>query len=171
MAKLDTEMWRSSYGLEEVRLFRQLITTLREQYGMPPVEATLNAYRAAHAAFVFKDGKSRTDYGKALRDLEAYYTDLNQRARQHFDSHRAAVLELEWWILHREPSPELARALADLQAAIYQLPAERFAEHARLRAEAMILRDDKGSGITEADWTRIGAMLDRSWKSLKAGLY
>jgi hypothetical protein len=81
------------------------------------------------------------------------------------------MLELEWWILHRERSPELARGLAELQAAIYQLPAERFAEHARLRAEAMILRDDKGSAITEADWTRIGAMLDQSWKSLKAGLY
>jgi hypothetical protein len=171
VGKLDTDMWRSYYERHEILLVWQLISLLRSQFGMPPVEATLNAYRAAHAAFVFKDGKSLSDYEKALPDLDAFYADVNQRARQHFDAHRAATLELEWWILHRDRSPELARGLAELQAVIYQVPVEKFAEHARLRAEAMVLRDDKGSAITEEDWTRIGAMLDQSWKSLRAGLY
>jgi hypothetical protein len=171
VGKLDTDMWRSYYERHEVRLFGQLIGLLRDQYGMPPIEATRNAYRAAHAAFVFKDGASRADYEKALPDLEAFYANVSDRATRPFDAHRAAVLELEWWILHRERSPELARGLAELQAAIYQVPAEKFGEHARLRAEAMVLRDDKGSAITEADWTRIGGMLDQSWKSLRAGLY
>ena len=171
VGKLDTDMWRSYYERHEFRLFWQLISLLRSQFGMPPVEATLNAYRAAHAAFVFKEGKARADYEKALPDLDAFYASVSARSTRPFDAHRAAALELEWWILHRERSPELARGLANLQGAIYQMPAEKFAEHARPRAEAMVLRDDRDSAITESDWARIGAMLDQSWKSLKAALY
>jgi len=166
VGKLDTDMWRSYYERRPVRLFRQMITLLRTQYGMPPLEAVINAYRAAHAAFVFKDGRSRADYAKALPDLEAYYANLAARSANSFDAHRAAGLELEWWIVHRERPPDLPAALAALQAEIYGAPAERFREHARLRAEAMDLRDGRGARITQADWQRIGELLDRSWSSL-----
>ncbi len=166
VGKLDTDMWRSYYERRPVRLFQQMITLLRTQFGMRPLEATTNAYRAAHAAFVFKDGRSRADYEKALPDLEAYYADIAALSSRPFDSHRAAKLELEWWIVHRENPPGLPDALANLQAEIYGIPAERFAEHARLRAQAMDLRDSKGSAITEADWQRIGEMLAVSWDSL-----
>ena len=170
VGRLDTDMWRSYYERRPVRLFEQMISLLRTQYGMPPLEAVTNAYRAAHAAFVFKDGRSRADYEKALPDLEAYYHDIAARSARHFDARRAATLELEWWIVHRENPPELPAALAALQAEIYGLPAERFAEHARLRAQAMDLRDGKGSAITEADWQRIGKLLAASWNSLHAAL-
>jgi hypothetical protein len=170
VGQLDTDMWRSYYERRPVRLFQQMITLLRTQYGMPPLEALTNAYRAAHAAFVFKDGRSRADYEKALPDLEAYYRDIAARSARPFDSHRAAALELEWWIVHREKPAELPHALAALQAEIYGVPAERFAQHARLRAQAMDLRDGKGSAITEADWQRIGEMLTASWNSLHAAL-
>ncbi len=170
VGKLDTDMWRSYYERRPFRLFEQMITLLRTQYGMPPLEALTNAYRAAHAAFVFKDGRSRVDYQKALPDLEAYYGDIAARSGRAFDAHRAASLELEWWIVHREQPLELPLALAALQAEIYRIPAERFLEHARLRAQAMDLRDGKGGGITEADWQRIGEMLDASWKSLHSAV-
>ena len=166
IGKLDTDMWRSYYERRPVRLFQQMITLLRTQFGMRPLEATTNAYRAAHAAFVFKDGRNRADYEKALPDLEAYYADIAALSSRPFDSHRAAKLELEWWIVHRENPPGLPDALANLQAEIYRIPADRFAEHARLRAQAMDLRDGKGSAITESDWQRIGEMLAASWDSL-----
>jgi len=89
-----------------------------------------------------------------------------------FDIDRAAKLELEWWIIHRERDRhapgDLERALADLSAELYQMPAERFAEYARLRAEAMTIRDTKADrgGVTEADWSRIDALLHQSWQSL-----
>jgi hypothetical protein len=47
---------------------------------------------------------------------------------------------------------------------MYGQPAEAFAEHARLRAEAMLLRDGGG------DWGRIGQLLDRSWVLLHAAV-
>ena len=167
VGRLDTAMWRSYYERRPVLLFRQLITTLHEQYQMPPFEAVLSAYRAAHAAFVFKDGRSRAGYERALPDLTGYYTDVNRRSARKFDAARAAKLELESWILHRERSPELAHALAAVQSEIYYLPLEAFAEHARLRAEAMALRDEKGERITGEDWARIGGILERSWRALR----
>jgi len=62
------------------------------------------------------------------------------------------------------------RSLAELAGTIYGLPAARFEEHARLRAEAMRLRDEKGATITEADWIVIDGMLERSWVSLAAAV-
>ena len=48
------------------------------------------------------------------------------------------------------------------------MPAERFAEHARLRADAMTFRDTKADsgGLTEADWAKIDELLHASWRSL-----
>ena len=89
-----------------------------------------------------------------------------------FDVERAARLELEWWIIHRErakhPPGDLEHALADLQAEIYGIPIERLREHGRLRAEAMTIRDTKADagGVTEADWAKIDELLHQSWRSL-----
>jgi len=43
-----------------------------------------------------------------------------------------------------------------------------FAAHARWRADAMILRDDRAAQapLKDEDWARIGNMLERSWSSL-----
>lgn len=168
VGKLDMEMWRSYYERHQIRLFQQMIRLLRTQFHIGPVMALVNSYRAAHAAFVFKDGKTRADYQRALPDLQRYYADISALALNPFDSREAARLELEWWILHREGSPDLDAALAKLQAAIYHVPERELTEHAQLRATAMTLRDSKGDRITNEDWERIGKMLNRSWLSLYA---
>lgn len=85
---------------------------------------------------------------------------------------KAAALELEWWIIHRERGrhiPEdLVNALAGLQAEIYQQPVSTFEEHANARANAMLIRDERAQAgsVSEADWNRIGVLLERSWVSL-----
>jgi hypothetical protein len=37
VGQLDTDMWRSYYERRPVRLFEQMITLLRTQYGMQPL--------------------------------------------------------------------------------------------------------------------------------------
>ena len=141
-------------------LFTELGEMLRTQYNMPFVRSNLVAYYAANAAFVFKRGKQRSDYEKALPDLIKFYQAIRKVSDSPFDVEKAARLELEWWIIHRQRAdhaPEdLSRALAELQAEIYRLPVERFAEHGRLRAEAMTIRDTKAEqgGVTEQDWSQ-----------------
>lgn len=173
VARLETAMWRSYYDKQQVRLFNQLTELLRTQYNMPLVRSNRVAYHAAKAAFIFKDGKQRSDYEKALPELIEFYTAVREVSDIPFDVNRVAHLELEWWIIHRErakhPEGDLDRALADLQAEIYHVPAESLMEHARLRAEAMRIRDSKAEvagKVTEEDWARIGELLRRSWRSL-----
>jgi hypothetical protein len=172
VARLDTAMWRSYYSRQRLLLFSQLAELLRAQFHFPFLRSNLVAYRAAKAAFVFKDGHSRTDYEKALPDLLSFYASLRKVSNVPFDTERAAKLELEWWIIHRERERhqpgDLERALAELAAEIYRVPAERLMEHARLRAEAMRIRDTKAAqgGVTEEDWQKIDQLLRASWHSL-----
>lgn len=169
-------MWRSYYGRQRFLLFRQLSELLRTQYKLPFLRSNLVAFRAAKAAFVFKDGHSRADYEKALPDLRSFYAHIRKVSDVPFDAERAAQLELEWWIIHRQRAShqegDLARALADSAAELYQVPAERLMEYARLRAEAMTIRDNQADagGVTEADWQKIDELLHASWKSLKAAV-
>ena len=172
VARLETAMWRSYYEKERVQLFNQLSKLLRTQYDMPLIRSNQVAYYAANAAFVFKEGKQRADYEEALPDLVKFYQSLRNISDIPFDADRAARLELEWWIIHRErakhPPGDLAHALAELQAEIYRIPIERLQEHGRLRAEAMTIRDTKADtgGVTEADWAKIDELLHQSWRAL-----
>jgi hypothetical protein len=172
VARLETDMWRSYYSRERVRLFTQMSELLRTQYRLPLWRSNTVAYRAAKAAFVFKDGHSRADYERALPDLVSYYKSIREVSDTDFDPERAARLELEWWIVHRERAAhapgDLDRALADLASEIYRVPADKLMEHARLRAEAMTIRDTKAEqgGVTEEDWKRIDELLHQSWRSL-----
>lgn len=172
VGRLETAMWRSYYDKERLALFGQLAELLRKQYRLPLWRSNAVAYQAAKAAFVFKGGRGRSDYEKALPNLVKYYSAIRQVSDIPFDVDRVAKLELEWWIIHRERNKysraDLDRSLAELPAAIYQMPVEKFAEHARLRAEAMVLRDTKAEqgGVTEADWQRIDELLQASWQSL-----
>lgn len=172
VARLETAMWRSYYSRERVKLYTELGELLRKQYGFTYWKSQEVAYHAARAAFVFKDGRGRADYERALPDLLDFYAAIREASNSDFDAQRAAQLELEWWIVHRErarrQSGDLERALANLAAEIYHVPAERLAEHARYRAEAMRIRDDKAAagGVTAEDWSRIDSLLHASWQSL-----
>jgi hypothetical protein len=172
LARLETQMWRSYYDKERLRLFNELAVLLRRQYHMPLLRSYVVAFHAAKAAFVFKDGTTRRDYERALPDLIDYYGAIRRISDTPFDVEKTARLELEWWIVHRQPQSyetgDLDMALAALAAEIYQMPADRFREHSRYRAEAMILRDrlSEQNGVTEADWQKINELLVQSWRSL-----
>lgn len=172
VGRLETAMWRSYYDRERLRLFSQLAQLMRTQYRFPFLRSHVAAYHAAKAAFVFKDGRNRADYERALPSLARFYTAILRVSDGAFDPNRAARLELEWWIIHRErasyPVADLEHALADLPAEVYGVPVERLMEHAKIRAEAMIIRDAKAvaGGLTDKDWARVEELLISSWQSL-----
>jgi hypothetical protein len=170
MGRLEARMWRSYYERAPVRLFWQLTRSLREQFELGFVRSVPTAYQAARAAFVFKDGRSRADYQKALPALERYFGSINRVAAQPFDVGQAARDELEWWIIRREPAvhptADWERLVAEVGANLYHEPPARLAQYARLRVAAMVLRDHQGAAITEQDWQRITELLESSWDSL-----
>ena len=174
MGELDAAMWRSYYERKPARLFWQLAAAHREQFHTGFVRSFPVALRAAQAAFTFKDGRSRTDYARALPDLQRYFGTLNAIAAEPFDVNQAAKDELEWWIIRREPEKhtpdDWSRYIGSVASTIYHRPVDTFAEYSRLRVEAMAFRDQRGELITEADWARISETLKRSWTSLAAAV-
>jgi hypothetical protein len=173
VGRLETAMWRSYYDHRDVRLFGELISLLRQQYHLPFWRATAGAYHAARAAVVFQRGHGRPEFMLALPDIEHFYTLIRENSSTSFDVKKVSALELEWWIVHRERAhrnpADLVNALAALQAEIYHVPAARFAEHAKARADAMLIRDAQAEagGVSQADWSCIEALLERSWVSLQ----
>ena len=117
VARLETEMWRSYYDKERLKLFNELAVLLRHQYHMPLLRSYIVAFHAAKAAFVFKDGSRRSDYERALPDLVDYYAAIRRISDEPFDVRKTAALELEWWIVHRQrglhKTGDLDAALAD----------------------------------------------------------
>ncbi len=173
VARLDTEMWRSYYDRKPVVLFNQLAELMRTQFHAPFFRSYVMAYQAARAAFVFKDGQNREEYEKALPYLIDFYTGIKQMSIESFEAEKAAALELEWWIIHRQRTrytiADLETALTKTASAIYGQPAYLFREHARLRAHAMHIRDTKAvhGGLTNADWSDINTLLNNSWESFE----
>jgi hypothetical protein len=173
VARLETEMWRSYYDHRRFALFIELAELLRSQYHLSITRSYIAGYHAARAAVVFQRGKQRGDYEKARPSLLSNYSLIRAGSDSPFDTKRAARLELEWWIIHRQRAhhapADLPESLAALQAEIYSKPAEVFREHAQQRADAMLLRDKlaESGGVTDSDWQRIHDMLDGSWVSLK----
>jgi hypothetical protein len=173
VARLETAMWRSYYDRRRLPLFGQLVALLRGQFHLQPLRAVALAALAARAAAVFQVGAGHDDYRRALPYLERYYAAIRTVSEVPFDPERAARLELEWWIVHREvedhPPGDLERALAELAAELYRLPAERLGLHAGRRAEAMAIRDRtsrRAVGVLEDDWHRIEAVLRVAWRAL-----
>lgn len=170
--RLETAMWKSYYDHQRVRLFGELATLLRRQYGLPRLRSYVVAYHAARAAAVFQGGHEHADYEKALPEIVAFYAAIRRVAVEPFDVQRAARLELDWWIVHREramhPRDDLDHTLAALQAELYHLPEDRLMEHARLRAEAMLLRDQAAEtgSPNEQQWAEIDRLLHASWHAL-----
>ena len=170
VAALEAKMWRSDYERRPENLFFERAELMRRQFQFPILRSYLVAFHASRAAFVFKDGRQRSDYEKALPALTSYYGAINKLGTRPFDVRRAAVTELESWIVHRERAQhgagDLERALAEAAAALYGAPAASFREYARERASAMQSRDGKA----KPDWKQIHDDLSASWRSLRDAL-
>ncbi|UFH56258.1 hypothetical protein [Spirosoma sp. KNUC1025] len=170
MARLDTDMWRSYYERKPLKLFWQSAELVRTHVRAPFWQSFVIAYHAARAAFIFKDGQTRTDYNRALPDLEKFYAGIDQLSEQPINVTQAAQNELEWWVIRRErdqhPPVEWANLQARITADLYRIPVKNCAQYGLLRTEAMLFRDQRGKAITNADWQRIRRLLNQSWQSL-----
>ncbi|MFD2932672.1 hypothetical protein [Spirosoma flavum] len=173
VARLETAMWRSYYDKKPVVLFWQLAGGLRQQFHAPFWRSFGLAFLATKAAFVFKQGQSRTDYQQALPALIIYYEAIQKLTVERFSVQKVAALELNWWIIHRQRDrysyADLATALRQTSAALYDQPTAQFATYGNLRADAMRLCDEAGrqpGGATEANWLRIEQKLSQAWNSL-----
>ncbi len=169
MADLEVDMWQAYYRKENVRLFRGLIVTLHEQYRYSWAQAAVTGFYLARAAASFATMTSK--YESVLPDLERAYTRIRAWTGSSFDPSAVARAELAWWVARRIPGedrPEqVGRLIADENALIFSVRAERVLPASVLRARAGKIRDEGGSN---ADWSTVSSLLHQSYESLHAAV-
>jgi hypothetical protein len=182
LAELEVGMWQAYYAKEKFRLFRLLVVMLREQYHYSWQTAVRAAWHLARAAATFCD--STGDYDRVLPDLEAGYTIARDWTGAGFDPAAGARAELSWWTARRDPASGsgaqknrvVAARMTELYALLYEAPAARVAEAARLRVDAADLRD-RGADAADfdrdrrgVDWQGTSYLLHQSYRSLHLGV-
>lgn len=169
VARAETRMWKAYYSGNTARIAVLLVSQLRRQFGLTPVESVRIGFGFARSAMAFRT--ARGDYERTVLPLlVGAYSRLRRATREDFDPGEAARAELAWWVARRAPgqnSPEqVGRRIADLYGALYGGPCPAFERAGQLRAEAAALRDRGGRS---ADWNRIEALLRESHRAFQEG--
>ena len=165
VADLEVDMWQAYYNKERFRLFRGLLTLLREQNRYSWARAGQQAYYFAKAASTFASATG--DYDRVLPDLTKGYAVMRAWTGAGFDPEAVAKAELAWWVARRVPGQNdpanVGRLMAQVNASIYGVPAARVLRASELRAEAGALRDRGGA---KADWRAVSELLHSSYQRL-----
>jgi hypothetical protein len=177
VASLETRMWKAYYRRQPLRLFASLVLALREQ-------AQVSWLRALRASLHLT--KAAAGFSRAGRDYERFGPDIARAYRllglpDSVDADEVGRRELRWWVVRREigvtAGEAAGAAIADLYAAIYELPQERIAEAARLRGLAAEVRDrgaaddpDGARGEGSSYWPEVARLLDASYRRLREEL-
>jgi hypothetical protein len=169
LAALEVDMWQAYYRKERVRLFGDLVMTLREQYRYSWVEAVATSFYLARAASTFAEMRER--YERVIPDLESAYARIRSWVRGTFDPAAVARAELAWWTARRvdgQNSPEqVGRLIAVENGLLFNVPVDRVLVASTLRARAGRLRDEGG---THADWTTVSQLLHEAYRQLHAAV-
>ncbi len=170
IAEAETRMWQAYYTRDMQTLGLQLVSILREQFGLSYVTAALAGEELAKAAAVF--ARSREGYDQSvLPILESAYGRIHDAAGGDWNPKAVARAELDWWVARRTPGQDSAenvgRIIAGEYALLYGRTNPDIEEAGRLRAEAAALRDGGGQN---ADWPKIQSMLEDSYRVLIQGV-
>lgn len=175
VAKLDSDMWREYYDHHFFKMFILLLQLMRTQFQFGWLLVLRCSYYAGIAATRYRVMKGRENYGAVERNLTKFYKLISDNSTEPFDYRKAAEIELEWWNIHRYPEQyekTLEVSLAEGMAVIYSGKLNDFLEYGRLRAEAMVLRDQMGDiQKVKPDWLKIESLLSESWKSMYGAVH
>jgi hypothetical protein len=177
LAALETRMWKAYYRRQPVRLFALLVLALREQ-------ARVSWLLALRASLLLT--RAAAGFARAGGDYERFAADIGRAYRllglpESVDADEVGRRELRWWVVRREigvtAGEAAGAAIADLYAAIYELPQDRIAEAARLRGQAAEVRDrgaaddpDGARGEGSSYWPEVAHLLEVSYRRLREDL-
>ena len=177
LAELETGMWKAYYRRRPVRLFRLLITALREQACVSWPRTIAASVLLTKAAVGF--ARTSGNYERFAPTIGRAYRLLNLPA--HVDAEAVARHELRWWVVRREigvaAGLEAGESIGAMYAALYRVPTAAVAEAGRLRGLAAEVRDRGAAGDPEgpagpghAYWREVDRLLHASYRSLRVAL-
>lgn len=154
---LETTAWVTYYRREWPGFLRAAIGLTRYTFGLPWPQTLYGAWLVLRANQLWAPFPDNDPDG-ARRCMRRFYAMVCRRYGEHIDPGRAAVLEVEWWRVHRNHQHEeglseqsLIDALAALYAYVYSVPEDAVRTAARERALAMRSSDE---------WVRTGCDRD-----------
>lgn len=177
----ECRAWETYYRREWAAFLIASVGLVRAAFGMSWLRTLVGAWLVLRANQVWAPYPDNdADAARAL--MTRFYRLLLRSEGGNFDPRRAAELEVEWWRVHREAqhapaagrSEELVRALAELYAYSYSVPAAEVRAAAELRAEAMRLSDlwvEAGSDSADPTLAEERALLVRSYAALLAAVH
>lgn len=168
----EAELWRAYYEHRSITLATRLVLFNRMQYGFSLADSLRSGLAAMQAARRFQPSQSRAEAMAALPALVDHFAVIRHATHARFDPAEAARLELEWWQARRENVgvDGYAPLIAAATAHVYEVDPAALATYARLRAEAMDLRDARGDQITESDWRMVADRLTQAYRALHAAI-
>lgn len=172
VARLETEMWRSYYDRQWLRVLYLTERTSAVEFHIPVPLSLWAAYCATRAALAFKPVQN--DLSATLAGLTGYYRLVRRYSGLRFDPAAVAGMELRYWVVHRDLSggadhTALIDVLADLHAATFDIGRDRALESGEWRAKAAITVDGitgRRSTDVARDWRILEEQLRHCYRSL-----
>lgn len=172
VGRAEQQAWAAYYWRQWPSLFDLMLRMTRSAFGLSLPQAVYASYLNTYAQLVW--ARQGAQDGLAEAYMLRFYEYIREPVGGHYDSARAAKLEVNWWAVHRnrDQYPDhsaLAQALADTYAEVYQLPAEKLLPAGEARAAAMDLSDQwnrEGKDANSPLLEQIATLLVQSYQSL-----
>ena len=145
LAHYEKENYVAYYQKDWLKLLRVSIGLVKESFGLSLMQAIYAAYLVARAEISFAPFPDN-DIPKAEAYMRRFYQFIKNIHREEFDVTRAAMLEVNWWSVHRKlfgnaENQELVETLKSLYAEAYSIEPAKAGEAASLRAKGMLYSD------------------------------
>lgn len=177
---LETDAWVTYYRREWLPFLRAAIGLTRHTFGLPWAHTLYGAWLVLRANQLWAPFPDNDPAG-ARACMARFYTMVSRRYGERIDPRHAAVLEVEWWRVHRNHQHEeglseqtLIDALAALYAYVYSVDEDDVRVAARERALAMRHSDrwvSEGCSLGSPLIAAERAALVRSYAALLAAVH
>jgi hypothetical protein len=182
VGNLECDAWVTYYRREWVKFLRAAIGLTRHTFGLPWPQTLYGAWLVLRANQLWAPFPDNDPEG-ARRAMQRFYGLVARRYGEPFDVRQAALLEVEWWRVHREhqhddgsdrdESPLIA-ALAALYSYVYGVPETAVGLAASERTLAMRFSDRwvrEGCSLASPLVAQERAALVRSYAGLLAAVH
>lgn len=142
VAKLEVSWWKAHHKREKEKLFKLLITWLKELYGLREKAAK----EAIGNLFKGVDYHDKREWQKAVKMVAKVYQLIKKETNYVFTPEVAAELEVNWWKIHDELENDLdkaglEKAFRNYYGEIYRLSELQAAKAAHFKTLATVTHD------------------------------
>lgn len=179
----EQEAWAAYYRRQWLKVLVASVGLVRCGFRMNWARTLKGAYFVLRANQLWAPSDNDPDGARGY--MQQFYSLVAEAYGVEVDTAEAARLEVEWWRAHREAQHsnrpyssvmqnELARAIADLYAFVYECEPSEVKPAAQLRADAMAMSDrwvEEGCDPASPLLKQERALLIRSYALLLAAIH